>query len=222
MFEWPLDKLDLINSALAQTRGNPVAAADNGSDEWNTCSPAYERGLAFAIEAHPWAACKTIVPLNPAVNVPADDMYDTAYNIPADLVHLIWVRINDVPVPYDLVAGPAGGSGVQIIVRQQGGPGPLVIAYVSSNNSDLQNATPTFVLALQTFVMSGIYRWRQDTAESNNMWKTAVAVLEQAKTRHDQQKPKRALHNSRLRMARRVRRPWWGTPLDYGGTGNPD
>ena len=45
-FEWPLQKIDLINSALSQTGDNLVATADDGSDEWNTCSPAYERALA--------------------------------------------------------------------------------------------------------------------------------------------------------------------------------
>lgn len=222
MMEFPLDKIDIVNSALAQTGDTQVAVADDGSEQWAAASPAYERGLAYAIEQHPWSWTKTIKVLPPAANVPTDDMFDTAYNLPADLVHLIWVRINDVPFPCDLVGGPAGGSGVQIITRQRGGPGPCTIAYLSSNASDPQLATPTFVLALQTFVMSGIYRGlHKDAAEADKMWQFAASILEQAKTRHDQQKPKRALHNSRLLMARRIRRPWSRLPPDYGGTGIP-
>lgn len=226
MFEFPLDKLDLIGSALAQMGQNAVVAADNGSEEWNACSPAYERGLAYAIEQHPWSWTKSFATLQPAVNKPGDDMFDTAYNLPADIVHLIWVRINDVPCTYDLVAGPpgnAGPSGVQIIVLQRGGPGPLTIAYVSSNASDPQFASPTFVLALQTFVMAGIHSGiLKDYATAAALRKEAAGILEQAKTRHDQQKPKRALHTSRLLMSRRVRRPWWRNPPDYGGTGAPN
>ena len=46
-FEWPLGKLELINSALSQTSDNLVATADDGSEEWNAASPAYERALAL-------------------------------------------------------------------------------------------------------------------------------------------------------------------------------
>jgi hypothetical protein len=125
MYEWPLDKLDLINSALAQTADNLVAAADDGSDEWNCCSPAYERALAYCIEQHSWRWTETVVTLQPAANVPSDDMWDTAYNLPGDLVHLVWVRIADNPAVYELMMGPPGNSGptgVQLVCNAKGGP----------------------------------------------------------------------------------------------------
>jgi len=223
-FEWPLDKLGLINSALSQTGDNLVNAANDGSDEWNTCSPAYERGLAYVTEAHPWAWVTTFRALQPAANKPADDTYDTAYNIPSDLVHLILVRVNDRPCLWDLQAG-------QLVCNSMGGPTPqaqgltalpVTIKGIFSTNSDVQNGTPTVILAMQFFVMSGIYRGlHEDAGEAAHMLNAARAMLEEARSRHDMQKPKRAMFNSRISAARLIRRPWPPVPSGWGGNGNP-
>lgn len=239
-YEWPIDKLGVINSALAQTGDNQCAAADNGQDEWLVASPAYERALAYMLEQHPWYWTKTTVTLQPAANAPTDTQWDTAYNLPADLIHVILVRIaNSVSGPYsaplwDFQMGPAGGggpSGMQLVVNAKGGPPPpdppaapavVTLQYLSSVNSDPTFATPTFVLALQAFIMSGIYRGlHEDLSESARLWQMGVTLLMDAKVRHDQQKPKRAMFNSRIMAARRVRRPWPPVPTGWGGTGIP-
>lgn len=221
-FEWPLGKLELINSALAQTGDNLVNAADDGSVEWTACSPAYERGLAAATEAHPWSWVTNWRPLQPAVNVPADDRYDTAYDLPPDLVHLILVRMNDRRCIWDLLDG-------QLVVNARGGPPPpnplgvplpVTIKGIFSTNSDPVNGTPTVVLALERFVMAGIYRGiKKDNAEAGRMFAEANQILEAAKSRHDMQKPKRALFISRTRRARYTRRPDW--PIPSGGDSGP-
>ncbi|WGR74343.1 MULTISPECIES: hypothetical protein [unclassified Bradyrhizobium] len=223
-FQWPLGKLELINSALSQTGDNLVNVADDGSDEWNTCSPAYERGLAFVCEDHSWSWLTAVRTLQPAVNAPSDDQFDTAYNLPADLVHLIWVRVNDQPTVWDLLND-------QLVVNAQGGPPPpatpatpatVTVKGIFSTNSDPSFATPTAVLALQLFVMSGIYRGlHEDGSESDKMWQAGMAMLERAKSRHDMQKPKRALFNGRVTAARRIRRPWPPVPGGWSGTGTP-
>jgi hypothetical protein len=223
-FEWPLDKLGVINSALSQTGDNLVATSDNGSDEWNTCSPAYERALAYMIESHGWSQATDVRVLQPAGNAPDDDQFDTAYNLPSDLVHLIMVRVGDRPCVWGLLNN-------QLVVNAQGGPPvpqpPLAPAKVTikgifSTNSDPQMGTPTFVLALQGFVMSGIYRGlHEDVAQAERMWMGSKAILEDAKSRHDMQLPKRALFNSRMTASRRIRRPWPPYPSGWGGTGIP-
>ena len=236
--QWPVDKLTLINSALALTGDNLCNALEDGSDEYNVCSPVYERAIAFMLEDHAWYF-STIVNSNlpPAVNVPTDSNYDTAYNFPNDFLHLIWVRIalgvdpttNNVsgwsPVDYTILAG-------QLCLNAQGGPPPpnppqvpaqVSIKYVSSTQlADVSSGTPTFVLALQSFVMSGIYRGlHEDTTEADKLWQAGEIYLQRAKTRHDQQKPKRALWNSRITAARRVRRPWPPIPGGWSDTGTP-
>lgn len=222
-FEWPIDKLGIINSGLSQTGDNLVNVADDGSDEWNTCSPAYERALAYMIESHGWSQATDVRTLQPAGNAPDDDQFDTAYNLPADLVHLILVRISDRPCVWGLLNG-------QLVVNALGGtvatpgitPGVLTIKGIFSTNSDPTFGTPTFVLALQAFVMSGIYRGlHEDTAQAERMWMAGKALLDDAKTRHDQQLPKRAMFNSRITASRRIRRPWPPVPGGWGGTGTP-
>lgn len=224
-FEWPLGKLEIINAALAQTGDNLVAVADDGSAEWTACSPAYETGLAYVCEAHPWSWLTDVRTLVPSPTAPNDTQFDTAYPLPADLVHLIWVRMNDVPCVWDLLAG-------QMVVNAQGGPPPpptpttpypVKIKGIFSTNSDPVSATPTVVLVLQMFVMSGIYRGlRKDAAEAGRMFAAGKQMLEEAKSRHDMQRPKTAIFNSRMTAVRRNRKPWRQTPGGWSGTGWPN
>lgn len=223
-FQWPLAKIDVVNSALSQTGDNLVAVADDGSDEWNVCSPAYERALAYMIESHGWSQATLVRTLQPSPTAPSDDQFDTAYPLPPDLVHLIWVRISDLPCIWGLLNG-------QLVVNSQGGPPvqtppvtPAVVTIkgVFSTNSDPAASTPTFVLALVAFVMSGIYRGlHEDVAQAERMWNGGKAMLQEAMTRHDQQMPKRAMFNSRITASRRIRRPWPVTPTGWSGTGSP-
>ncbi|HEY1433061.1 MAG TPA: hypothetical protein VGF39_15755 [Stellaceae bacterium] len=230
MFEWPLDKLALINRALDQTNDNNVAVADDGSDEWKAASSPYETSLASICERHPWCWTRTMRVLQPAPNPPSDPYWDTAYNLPADLVHLIYARIEDLPCIYQIMKGP-DGSPKQLCLNAQGGPpapippqvpAPVSILYISSNTSDIQNATPLLVEALLKFTIAGIYRGHhEDEDRATKMDAEAAIVLREAMARHDQQMPKRALYNSRLAASRRMRRPWPPTPGGWFGTGVP-
>lgn len=102
---WPVAKIDLINQALALTGDNPVAASDDGSDEWTVASAAYEMAFEYVLDSHDWKQCTNVVTLNPTGVAPADPEFDTAYAKPADCVHIIWVRQYMPPtVP------PAGGN----------------------------------------------------------------------------------------------------------------
>jgi hypothetical protein len=50
-------------------------------------------------------------------------------------------------------------------------PYPVTIKGIFSTNSDPVNSTPTVILALQMFVMSGIYRGiKKDTTEANRIF----------------------------------------------------
>jgi len=224
-FEWPLSKLEIINSALSQCGDNLVPVADDGSEEWNAASPAYERGLAYVCESHPWSWLTDMRTLAPSDIAPDDDQFDTAYPLPADLVHLIMVRMNDRPCVWGLLNN-------QLVVNAQGGPPapnppttpyPVTIKGIFSTNSDPTFATPTVVLALQAFVMSGIYRgMHTDTNEADKLWAAGMHLLAEAKARHDMQSPKRAAFNSRYTAVRRNRKPWRQTPPGWSGTGTPN
>lgn len=234
--EWPIDKLSVINSALAQTGNNLVTVADDGSDEWNVCSTTYERALAVLLEDYNYGFATKVTQLTADPTPPTDTDWDTAYALPTDLLHLVWVKINQNTgnptvaqvnqlTLWDILDG-------KIVLNAQGGPPPpsppqtpgiVTIKYVSLDNSDVQGATPLFVAALVTFVMSGIYRGLHgDTAEADKMWRAGEAFAQRSRTRYDQQKPKRAFWNSRISASRRVRRPW--PPIgnnSWGGSGAP-
>jgi hypothetical protein len=98
----------------------------------------------------------------------------------------------------------------------------LTIKGIFSTNSDPTFATPTVVLVLQAMVMSAIYRGlHEDVGQAERMWNAGKALLAEAKSRHDMQKPKRAMFNSRITASRRIRRPWPPTPGGWGGGGTP-
>ncbi len=220
--QWPVDKLTLINRALAVTGNNLVNVLEDGSDEYAACSPAYEDGLACLIEEGNWGFCTKVAILTPSPTAPADTAWDTAYPLPADLIHIIWVKTNDNasdptssqlhrPVLYDILAN-------QLVLNSQGGPPPpaspqtpavITMKYASTNNADPVVGTPNFVRALNLYVMAGIYRGlHEDKAEAAKMFTAAEAIAQRARTKYDQQKPKRSLWRSRITNARRMTHPW--------------
>lgn len=235
-FQWPVGKLDLINSALSECGDNLVAVANDGSDEWGCCSPAYERHMAILIEEANWGFATKVAVLNKAANAPADTAWDTAFVLPQDLVHIVWLKTNQnpgnpqgsqvlQPLLYDILNG-------QLVTNAQGGPPPpnppavpaqITMKYVSSDNAILEDTTPLFVAAMQSFVMSAIYRGLHgDKAEARVMFQAGEMYAQRSRTRYDQQKPKRQLWNSRLYASRRVRRPWPPIGNDsWGGSGTP-
>jgi hypothetical protein len=243
-YPWPIDKLGVINRALAMTGDNLVAAADNGSDEWNVASPAYDAAIGYVSESHSWGFAKLYVVLQPSPIPPADPAWDTAYPIPQDCVHILWIKINQNPVSsptfqpdvslptlYDIMGTP---NGPVIVVNAQGGPPPpsppqtpaqISLEYISNAGAltDAQSGTPTLILALQQFVMAGIYRGlHEDPGEGDKVYMGAERMLQMARTRYDQQKPKRQFFNSRMNMARRIRRPFPPLGIDnWGGSNTP-
>lgn len=241
-FSFPVDKVGVINSALALTGDNTVTIADDGSDEWSVASPAYERALAYIMEGHSWGYASLVVTLAPSPTPPQDTAWDTAYPIPMDCVHIIWLKISQ-----DITASPstvlnaltlwdiAGTpTGPVIVTNAQGGPPPpnppltpsvITMKYVSNAGAltDSTSGTPTMILALMEFVIAGIYRgFHEDAVEADKAEMKAEQLLQRARTRYDQQKPKRQFFNSRITAARRIRRPWPPVGNDsWGGSGIP-
>lgn len=203
MIQWPVDKLTLINRALSRTGDNAVSVLEDGSDEYTVCGPAYEDALAVMLEEHGWVQATKVNPaLVASPTAPADPLYDTAYVLPADLLHLIWVKLDDFPLPYDILAG-------QLVLRRRNA-GVVSIKYVSTDNSDVQAGTPMFVRALTAYVISAIYSGLHEDTVTGDKWLTVADNLcQRARTRSDQQKPRRQLWRSRVSRARRSRHPMY-------------
>src|SRR5215469_8313584 len=128
--QYPLQKLDIINRALQRSGDNQVAVADDGSDEWNTASPAYEEAIAYMMESHSWGFTMLTIVLQPSPTPPQDTDFDTAYPLPPDCVHVVWIKINQnnpntsnqpMLTNYKIAGTPTGPV---IVVNAQGGPPP--------------------------------------------------------------------------------------------------
>lgn len=204
------DKLSIINGALGELGENLVAVADDGSDEWNCCSPAYENAVPETIEAHDWGFDTTVVNLV-RTGAPTDDLYTDAMAMPVDSLHLIWVRVRDVPADYRIINN-------QICLSLNGYT--ATAKYVRDNGTGAW--PPSFVKIIRTRVMAAIFTGlREDVDGGLKLHAMADKLLQEARTRVDQQQPKRAVFNSRAQGARLVRRPFVNTPASWGGTGVP-
>lgn len=216
---WPLAKLDVINDALGLTCNTLCNVEDDGSDEWTVASLAYEAAITYMIESGNWKFSTVVAVLASTGVAPTDPLFDTAYAKPPALLHLIWVRINDAPVTYQILTN-------QIVMNVTAAgfsatnPGVVTAKYVTQPTPD--QVTPTFMMALRSFVMSGIYRGlHEDNGEAEKLWMAGEAFLRKAMSRSDQEAPKRSFFNHRITAARRIRRPWPPVADEWGGSGTP-
>jgi hypothetical protein len=203
---WPIDKLAIIQYAAELSGNNAPNTADDGSPEWSKASIAYEMALPYAIESKNWKFSTTVQQLTPNPVPPTDPAYDTAYDRPPDMWHLIWLRQgNSINVRYVIVndqfwlnsRGAISGDGI-VRAKYVYGPTPM------------DQSTPIFVTALAHLVMSGLYRGlNQNESEAAKMWAMGEKFIQDAATRVDQQEPRRNLFRSRMVAARMVRRPLW-------------
>lgn len=206
---WPIDKLSLVQDACALTGNNTPTVASDGSEEWEKGSIAYEAALPYAIEGRNWKFGTLVATLTPLPTPPSDPQFGTAYAKPSDLLHLIWVRLNDRAVVYQVLDN-------QIVLNNTGALA-VTAKYVRAPTMD--QVSPSFATGLRALVMSGIYRGlNEDTGAADRMWAFGEQLLQNAATRSDQEEPKRAVFNSRLAESRRTRRPWPRSP-GWTGTG---
>jgi len=227
---YPLDKLGLINQALALSGDNQCNVAEDGSPEWRIGSAAYEAAYEYMLDQHNWKGITNFATLQLLNQMPPDPNYLWAYAKPPDCIHLILVRQNNLPCKYRLV-------GNLILVgwlTQEIGPPPppqpqpapptLTIYYVSSTNANPANGalSRTFMTALLAFTRAGIYGGlHEDEASERIFMQMGESILQRARTRSDQEQPKRAMFNSRIRAARRMRMPWPPVSDEWGDTGAP-
>lgn len=221
---FPLDKLGLINQALALCGDNLCNVVEDGSDEWTVGSAAYEAAIEYLLDQHDWKGLTTVATLQRA-GTPTDSTFTDAYSKPPDCIHVIWVRLNDRPLVYaildnQIALNASGDPGVPAPAT----PGTVTLKYVSSTHADVSQGrlARTFMTALLAFTRAGIYGGLHEDVPSELQWqKIGAELLQQARTRSDQEAPKRSMYNNRMRAARRIRRPWPPVSNEWGGSGSP-
>jgi hypothetical protein len=140
------DKLSLINSQLAETGDAFVAVEDDGSDEWNATSTAYDTGVELTVERGNWNFGTNVATLQ-RVGASPDVLYDDAFAKPNACLHLIWVRCNDLPIDYKIINN-------LVCLSAQGGA--VTVEYMVSPG--VQNWPPLFKAVIRLLVRAAIYR----------------------------------------------------------------
>jgi hypothetical protein len=219
-----VDKLSIINDVLAETGNNLVAVADDGSDEWNVCSPVYDKAVENTLEARNWLFLKTIATLVRAGDSP-DPVYTDAMALPANALHVLWVRLalnqqQQMPVDYKIMS-LGDTNQTPVICLNLSGYTANAMFLIDSQATG--NWPPLFAEIIRFWVRAAIYRGlHEDPVQADKEEGKAMIALQTASTRSDQNNPKRRTFNSPAITARRVRRPWIKTPFDWGGTGVPN
>lgn len=213
---YPVDKLQIINSALSIT-GNAISATpEDGSPEWNVASSGYDRALSYMLDQHNWNFASIVAEVQPLAIPPSDSQFSAAFARPDDCLFVLWVRLNDYQINYQVLNDQIVLGGRNDVVAGN----PVTIKYLRQPTPDV--LPPTFVMALESFVLSAIYRGlHEDPVQADKMWQAGERFMQSSRTRSDQEEPKRAFFNSRMRAARSIRRPWSQSPRGYGGTGQP-
>jgi len=60
----------------------------------------------------------------------------------------------------------------------------------------------------------------EDQVAAEKTWMAGERYLQMARTRYDQQQPKRQFFNSRIGAVRRIRRPWPQSGINNWGSGS--
>lgn len=204
------DKLSIIAGELAQTGDYIPAVADDGSDEWTVCSAAYDDAVAETLEAHSFNFATNVETLVRQNDSP-DDEYDDAYARPNQCLHVIWVRANDQTIDYKIINN-------QICLSARGATITCKFIY----DPGVANWPALFAKIIKDYVRAAIYAGLHEDPQLALAWEgKAEKALAEARSRVDQESPKRAIFNSRAIMTRRVRRPWVRTPQGWSGTDAP-
>lgn len=195
------DKLATITDCLLLKGQFVPANEDDGSKEWNVCSAAYDHGVAHLLEEHDWKFSTAIEVLTRSGDSDDPD-YDDAYSRPNGCLHIIWVRFASgegdeyVPADYKIV-------GNQILLDD--GDGIVKAKFVVE--PDATEFPAMFNSALRELVYAGIESGlKHDAKQAAGHQAAADVFLQRARTRTDQQEPKRALFRTRHRSARLARR----------------
>lgn len=189
------DKIGVINECLLLTGQNLVSVEEDGSNEWNVCSAAYEGAVGLLLERHDWKFATDIATLTRTGDALDTDYLD-AYAKPNGCLHLIWVRTDDYPAEWKIVGNKVllNADGAAVIAKFVKEPGP-------------DQWPPTFLRVLKTLIQAAIYRGlKRDEKEARSREADAELMLQDARTRTDQEDPKRALFKGTLRNKRRERR----------------
>lgn len=185
------DKLSIILTCLGLTGNELVTVEDDGSDEWNVASLAYEAGVRYLLGEHDWKFGTAIVALQRHGDS-EDENYDDAYEKPPGTLGLIWVKRDGYALDWKIV-------GNKVVCNAASGVKAKIVL-----QPDPEEWPPLFVEALMCLVKAGIYEGlNEDPVEGQKRRGEAEAYLTKARTRSDREDAPRRVFRSRILARRR-------------------
>lgn len=216
---YAVDKLSIINDALIAT-GNLPVAVDDGSDEWIAGSSYYERCLPLVLARHDWKFATDIKALTRA-GASAYPGFVDMYEMPADCLWLrdCWdKRDGDQAARFSADRRGQSREGVPLPpfdYRIIGGlihctaPDGVFAFYIQ--NPRATDAFPVgFTEVLRLEIEALLARgFNEDATSAPALKALAMKELSEARSRDDQQEPRKVIFRSHLLDARRRRNRGW-------------
>jgi hypothetical protein len=193
-----MDKLTLINNALSATGNDRVNVLNDPSDEYQTANTAFERAIRFLTARHTWpfATTSELLVRLPDTSNKSRRYPKNCFALPVDTLHVKEVyRDGTYLTDYEII-----GSALSCRYESE------IYATVIKAPPDAAwhpMAEEVLTLYVEAGVLRGI---NEDFAEAKGREARAEALLEETRTKVDQQNPARNMYKSSIADARRRRR----------------
>lgn len=173
--------------------GEPISSFTDGTSESIVCDAMYEDIARAALTNSRWRFATNQMVLNRLSAAPTG-RFDSAYQLPGDMLMLNAVTVNGDPIKYDLYGDKVYTDAATTDV--------LIADYVY--RADEGDWPPYFVVAVE-YMMAGVLATSvaRDNQLSQLMEQKAAFQMAQARRLHSQQQTTRKLNTSRFIAQRR-------------------
>lgn len=185
--------IKICSRASVLMGGSPISSFTDGTVESDVCDAMYEDVARAALTNTRWRFSTNQNVLNRIVAAPTG-RFDAAYQLPADMLMINAITVNDMPIEYDIYGDKAYCNAVA---------NDTVIAdYIF--RAEEANWPPYFTIAVE-FTMAGILAVSvaRDPQLASLMEQKANIFMMQARRLDSQQQTTRKLNTSRFIAQRR-------------------
>lgn len=196
-----MDELEILNNALINTGNSILTVLNDGSDEWQAASRAFDRSLDDLISQHGWPFARKSADLvkAPDADNPSQE-YDYAHRLPTDLLHLKRVFYTSgtqkIPTTQYIVMGRL------VCLNEISGVAAEYIALPADTAWH-----PQAIEVLTIFVEVGCLRGlNEDFDEARRRESDGLYKLSQVRQVVDSENPPRQAFQPRMSRIRRTRR----------------
>jgi len=190
-----MDKLVILNRALAGTGNTIINVLNDGSDEWLTADMAFDRAIEDLTSRHRWPfASASFTPAEVATN--PSEKYENAWALPPTVFHVKQVYVDGYQTNlYEIIGRTLCLDATELVT----------IAYIGMPESSAWH--PQAAEILTQMVEVGCLRGlNEDFDEADSRERKLEQRLIEARSTVDMQNPARNQFQSAIRDARRRRR----------------